>query len=347
MDVSIVVAPRERFSSTPASLRSLFATIPPEVPVVVVDGGFPKDVLQEIDALAPQRPFRHVSLPYLITPQEARNIGIRETASKYIVLSDNDIDYTEGWLERLVGNAEEHGSDAVAPLIFIGPPDFKIIHHAGGRLTLKLRDGNPVVNEAHRLMDADYEAIEPNLPRLAPVENEICEFHCMLLTRDFWERMGGLDERMITREQMDFALRARAMGAKVTFEKDSRVQYRAKADFDRRDLTYHLYRWSDPLAVDSLDAFEETWNLKLDRNVVRYGWVRMHRRRAIKSAYPKFFRIVRHKRLQDAFCKILESRVLRRLEAERSAKAARNVPVTPPTTDLVTLFGTERVGEAA
>ena len=39
MLASIVVVPRERFTSLPVSLRSLFSTIAEDVPVVVVEGG--------------------------------------------------------------------------------------------------------------------------------------------------------------------------------------------------------------------------------------------------------------------------------------------------------------------
>ncbi len=43
MLASIVVVPRERFTSLPVSLRSLFSTIAEDVPVVVVEGGTPAE----------------------------------------------------------------------------------------------------------------------------------------------------------------------------------------------------------------------------------------------------------------------------------------------------------------
>jgi hypothetical protein len=39
---SIVVVPRERFTSLPVSPRSPFSTIAEDVPVVVVEGGTPE-----------------------------------------------------------------------------------------------------------------------------------------------------------------------------------------------------------------------------------------------------------------------------------------------------------------
>ncbi len=153
MRTAVVVVPRERFTSLPVSLRSLFATITPDVPVVVVEGGTPDETRIELQALARERPFELVSLPYMVKPNEARNIGIAKTATEYIVIADNDIAYEPGWLEALEEHAVEHDSDAVAPLIFIGPPATTVIHHAGGLLSASRVDGGIRLSEAHRLMD--------------------------------------------------------------------------------------------------------------------------------------------------------------------------------------------------
>jgi len=46
---SVVVVPRERFSSLPVSLRSLFSTVGTDVPVLVVEGGSPPAVRAELE----------------------------------------------------------------------------------------------------------------------------------------------------------------------------------------------------------------------------------------------------------------------------------------------------------
>jgi hypothetical protein len=51
MRTAVVVVPRERFTSLPVSLRSLFATIT-DVPVVGVEGGTPDETRTELQALA-------------------------------------------------------------------------------------------------------------------------------------------------------------------------------------------------------------------------------------------------------------------------------------------------------
>ena len=61
---TIVVSPRERYSSLIYSLKSLFASVDASVPIIVVDAGGPKSVRQDIEKLKLTRPFKHIKLDY-------------------------------------------------------------------------------------------------------------------------------------------------------------------------------------------------------------------------------------------------------------------------------------------
>ena len=307
MRSSIVVVPRERFTSLPVSLRSLFATIPSDVPVVVVEGATPPATRAELASLAGERPFDLVSLPSMVKPNEARNMGVAMTTSELVVIADNDIEYEQGWLEALEDHAVENGSDAVAPLICIGPPAATIVHHAGGILKASRLDGQVRLSEAHRLMSVPLADAKDKLPESS---NHVCEFHCMLVRRALLDEMGGLDERLITREQVDFAMRALVLGAKVTFADDAVVTYMARDAFDPIDLRYHLFRWSDRFVVESMDAFEATWGVSLDRDETRYAWTAKHRARAAETTYPRLRRILGKDRFRRWVVGRLEQRVV-------------------------------------
>lgn len=306
MRSSVVVAPRERFTSLPVSLRSLFGTIGRDVPVVVVEGATPDDTRAALRALAEHRPFTLISLPYMVKPNEARNRGVAEVSTEYVVIADNDIHYEPGWLEALEEHAVEHGSDAAAPLICIGPPPATIIHHAGGLLRARRSNGRIELSEAHRLMDVP----RANAGELPGVGNDVCEFHCMMVRRSLLEEMGGLDERLVTREQMDFAMRARVLAATVTFAEQAVVTYMARHAFDPVDLRYHLFRWSDRFVVESMDAFEETWGVLLDRDETRYAWTAKHRARAAETTYPRIRRLLGKQRFRRWVVARLEERIV-------------------------------------
>ncbi len=322
-----MVVPRERFTSLPVSLRSLFATIPPDVQVVVVEGASPPATRAELEELRAERPYELVSLPSMVKPNEARNIGVGMTSSEYVVIADNDIEYEPGWLEALVDHAVEHDSDAVAPLIFIGPPAKTVIHHAGGMLSAsRLDDGNIRITEHHRLMDVRLDAVEGPLPE--PF-NHVCEFHCMLARRALLDEMGGLDERLVTREQVDFAMRALVLGAKTTFAEKAWVTYMARDDFDPIDLRYHLFRWSDGFVVESLDAFEAAWGVTINRDKYRYSWAAAHRVRAAATTYPRRRRLLGKERFQRWVVEPREREVVREqreLRGDRRPSIPRELP---------------------
>jgi GT2 family glycosyltransferase len=307
MSASVVVVPRERFTSLPVSLRSLFDTVEPEVPVVVVEGATPPETRAELREPARERPFELVSLPHMVKPNEARNIGIARTSTEFVVIADNDIEYEPGWLKALEEHAVEHGSDAVAPLIFIGPPAKTVIHHAGGMLSASRAEGAIRLSEAHRLMDVGLDELEEPFPE---PHNHVCEFHCMLARRSLLEEMGGLDERLVTREQIDFALRTFVLGAKTTFAEASWVTYMARDDFDPVDLRYHLFRWADAFVVESLDALESTWGVAVDRQLYRHSWAAAHRVRAAETTYPRRRRILGRERFARWVVDPLERRIL-------------------------------------
>lgn len=329
MKTTVVVSPRERFSSVIASLQSLFATIPPSVPVIVVEGGSPKRVRDALKSLQTGRAFEWIALDHMPTPNEARNLGAMQAETEFVVFADNDIEYQPGWLDALETNAETNEADVVAPLIFIGPSDPLLIHHAGGVLHFKQGEEGLVISERHRLMNRAYEDHKDKLDGDAPVENEVCEFHCLLMRKAFYDRMGGLDERLITREQMDLALRAKALGGKVTFEKASHVTYLAYNRFEANDIDYHLFRWADALAVRSIEAFEDCWDVKLNEHHIRFAWIERHRRRAVVSRHPKLARILGRSITGRLLTPLYERRLAREVARARDKTDAR-VPVQPP-----------------
>jgi len=280
---TIVVSPRERFSPTVSSLRSLFKTISDDVPVVVVDGGAPSSICKEIEALCKIRPFEWIHTDYFLTPNESRNIGFERVNTEFVVFTDNDIIYESDWLDALEKNMLDNKADLVAPLICIGPPVFSQIHHAGGRLKKTILKNGIELDEVHRLSAMPISDLNDVS---APVINEVTEFHTVLFRSEFVSEIGGFDERLITREHVDVALRAKTLKKVVTFEKKAVVTYMAKVHFEKNDLKYFLFRWSNALAEQSIDSFSETWGVYIDRKKILESWIGHHRARAIGTVYP-------------------------------------------------------------
>ena len=320
MRTTVVVVPRERFTSLPVSLGSLFRTIPGDVPVVVVEGASPAATRSELALLARERPFRLVSFPYMVKPNEARNIGASMAETEYVVIADNDVEYEPGWLDALERHVLVYASDAVAALTCEGPPPATIIHQAGGLLEAMRTEKGISLFDLHRLAGVPLADAT-----LSGIEHHICELHCMLVRRSLLEELGGLDERLVSREQVDLALRLLVVDAKVTFAKDAVVTYMARDRFDPIDLRYLVFRWSDRFVVESLDAFESTWAVSLDRDDIRYAWAAEHRLRGAETTYPRLRRILG----KDRFRRFVVARLEEKVLSEQLRARAAIVPALP------------------
>jgi FAD/FMN-containing dehydrogenase len=118
--VTIIVVPRERFSHTRRSLENIYDQTNVPFNLVYVDGGSPTYVRRYLEGEAQRRKFQLIRTNHYLSPNEARNLGLRQPKTKYTVFIDNDALVTPGWLSVLVesdlptGAAAEELASAVA-----------------------------------------------------------------------------------------------------------------------------------------------------------------------------------------------------------------------------------------
>lgn len=269
--VTIIVTQRERFGMTEESLESLY-THTPDPEVIYVDGNSPRRTAARLKAEAAQHGFRLIRQERFLTPNQARNIGVAAAETEYVVFVDNDVLFTDGWLDRLVACADETGADVVAPLTCQGLPAHSEIHHAGGDYApggdmAEFFAGNPELGRAFdEVMHGHAEKVADWQERLERQETGMCEFHCALARRSVFDRIGPLDEKLMsTKEHIDFCMSVRAAGGTVWFEPSSVVTYvfpcRARP-MTADDWPFFSLRWSDAYGRRSLEHFIAKWNLK-------------------------------------------------------------------------------------
>jgi GT2 family glycosyltransferase len=268
---TIIVTQRERFGMTEESLESLYAHTP-NADVIYVDGNSPPRVADYLRREAERRGFTLIREERFLTPNQARNIGVRAAKTEYVVFVDNDVIYTEGWLDALVRAADETGAGVVAPLTCQGLPFHTEIHHAGGDyaengdmdlFVAQVPEGGRRFDE---VMHGHGDKLEAWAGRLHRQETGMCEFHCALARRDVFDRIGPLDEKLLsTKEHIDFSMTVRQAGGRVVFEPASVVTYvfpcRARP-LNTEDWPFFALRWSDEYGRRSLEHFIAKWQLK-------------------------------------------------------------------------------------
>ena len=144
--VTIVIVPRERFSYALASLDSVLSNTSTPYRLVYVDTDSPIKLRRALKQRSHDYGFKLIRTSHFLTPNEARNLGMRHADTPFVAIMDNDVHCAPGWLENLLRCAEETGAAVVSPVITSGPvseagPDFETVHAIGGEVGFYERDG--------------------------------------------------------------------------------------------------------------------------------------------------------------------------------------------------------------
>jgi GT2 family glycosyltransferase/ubiquinone/menaquinone biosynthesis C-methylase UbiE len=148
----------------------------------------------------------------------AVNQGIQSAKGKYILIANNDIVVTEGWLERIIGVAESDNRIGI-----VGP----ISNEVSGVQNDK-EANYKTIDEMH-LYAASIKEKNKNkvlqFPRVA--------FLCTLIKKEVIEKIGGLDERFSpgNYEDDDFCLRAQLAGYKTVIAQDVFIHHYGSKSF--------------------------------------------------------------------------------------------------------------------
>ncbi len=301
MLTTIVVTPRERYSQYAGSLRSLFKTIPRETRVIVIDANAPEEVRREMREIEKERPYERIETDEILLAPQVRNRALAMVDTKYTCYCDNDLEYTEGWLEALEQNAERNGSGAVAPLTLIGPSPRPKIHHAGSEIKITKDDqGRPVLHSHHRLDKVYLDvARDTGLLDNTPETCDEFEYHCAFIRTDILREMGGHDERQTKHDHLDDSLRVKMLGHKITFERNSVVLYRVIAPFAEYDWDFFFYRWSREFTGMSEAHIGEAWGARKNYPEVEGKFLKNHYRRAAGTLLPDWTQRLRPKRIRN------------------------------------------------
>lgn len=268
--VTIVVVPRDRFGLTERALETLYTRTPVPFELVYVDVASPRGTRRYLETQARERGFRLVRFDEPLSPNQARNAGAGLVTTEYTVFIDNDVIVAPGWLPPLVERADETGAWIVGPLYLIGELALGWIHAAGGELVFEGAGGDRMLRSDHVLQGLSLsELTEPPRARAC----DFAEFHCMLVRTDTFEKVGPLDEALLsTREHEDLALAVKAHGGSVWSEPSSVVTYLPPPRHPKlvgafgpalrvTDVPYFARRWSERWNEASVEHFRRKHEL--------------------------------------------------------------------------------------
>lgn len=265
-EVTIIVAPRERFSYTRESLESIYQNTEYPFKLIYVDGNSPSHIQRYLEEQAREKNFQLIRTDYYLSPNRARNLGLRQVNSKYVVFMDNDVIVTPGWLKALVNCAEETKASVVSPLICQNLPLHSEVHCAGGESGVKVEIKGDITR--HKIIEKIYKQgrmVEDILPQLQRQKTGLAEFHCMIVRTEIFKQIGVLDEGLMnTKEHVDLCMLVTNVGGSIYLEPESLVTYVPGPPLKWSDLHFYMLRWSDAWELSSLKHLRDKWNLSED-----------------------------------------------------------------------------------
>ncbi|MGE5215797.1 MAG: glycosyltransferase family 2 protein [Chloroflexota bacterium] len=283
---TIVIVPRERFSHSERSLQNLYENTKVPFDLVYVSAGAPVRLQKYLDAQAEQKGFHLLRSNRYLSPNQARNLGLSQVHTKYVVFLDNDALVRPGWLDALVRCAEETDAWVVGPVYFLGEFERQIVHMAGGLIHIREQDGERIFYEEQHYFNTPLAEVR------RPLRRQTCghlEFHCLLVRTDVFNRLGPLDEGLLSvHEHLDFCLAVNRAGGSVYLEPKSVTTYIPPPPCEWSDLPFFMLRWSDEWTLATAHHFNEKWgivkvlhitdqsNSALEDTVIRFA--RGHRR---------------------------------------------------------------------
>lgn len=275
VDTTIVVVPRESFDLLPATVRRLRRTTRHPHRLLVLEGGAPEAIRNELRAEIADDP--DIDVRYSdrwLLPHEAVNQAATLVDTEFVCFVDNDVEVDEGWLDALVTCAREEGAACVHPLYLetaLDDPDASI-HVSEGTLEWK-RVGDQFELSV-RMTNvqkpvADYRERNPK-------PSQFFEWHAVLFRRDALASLVPLPD-MTVFLHIDCSLRLIRAGERIVYEPRSVVAYDAKRPFGLQGeaRAYLDFRWDLRRAERSIESFARRWHLTPSSVESKRRWVRL------------------------------------------------------------------------
>lgn len=188
------------------------------------------------------------------------NQGIRAAKSKFIVLLNNDIVVTKGWLSNLIQEAQMYPDVGIvgSRLLY---PNSNIIQHIGVKFA-KVLDYHPY--HYSKLRDQKY------VPEAEISTDYNCvTFACVLIKKEVFDKIGLLDEEYINSyEDVDFCIRAREAGFRIRYcaksilyHYESKTPKRHKYDQRNFELLNKKWKFIFDKYVDKERGLHEVWDI--------------------------------------------------------------------------------------
>lgn len=254
---TIIIVSYSNFDALRLTLRSVLEkTRYPHYDVLIVDNGGRADIQAYLSALAERFPemvrviFNAENLGFA----GGNNVGLHAAReSAYVVLLNDDVIVTPGWLGGLIRYLDDNGIGMVGP----------VTNAIGNEARIAVDYSDPVseVDAFARRYTFDHDGVSFDIPALA--------MFCVAMRQDVATQIGELDERFRFGmfEDDDYAVRLHRAGYRVVCAEDVFIHHAGSASFGKmgEDAFLRLFNANRTL-------FEEKWRMEWQPHKYREGY---------------------------------------------------------------------------
>jgi GT2 family glycosyltransferase/glycosyltransferase involved in cell wall biosynthesis len=220
VSVVILSCNQRDFTERTLSAIDLF-TAYPNLEVVLVDNGSTDGTPEFLECWAATHPYAKVILGSAnIGFSAGNNVGIRASTGDYIVILNNDVCVTEGWVSTLLAHFR-----ADPRLGLLGP----VTNRCGNESVVYIGDYDDL--EKMAILARRYTRAR----RGQRTNLRVANLFCAMMPRAIWNEVGELDEKFGIGlfEDDDYCMRLRSAGYSVMCAEDVFVHHHASATIGR------------------------------------------------------------------------------------------------------------------
>jgi hypothetical protein len=256
--IAVGVVPRERFSMGAETLERLFECTHASIEVIVVDAAPPRWRAELGPIIESRRNVVRIINDDLILPNTARNLVTENTKAEWICFIENDVLVSPGWLDQLITACQEEGADIAVPLIMERFGPFEKVHFDDRLHSIRecYTDGGKVLN-----IDPRPDSKEDDRWADGRRSIQFLETHCMLISRNALDKMGGFDGNITAQEEVDISLSAYAHGVKAIIEPRAVVTFLPPPPIHADERAYYLRKWNPETYAGDYKRITRRWRL--------------------------------------------------------------------------------------
>jgi GT2 family glycosyltransferase len=277
---TVVVVSRDRWSLAPATLDRLLSRTDRRHPVVLVDGRAPRRVAAAFDRTVKSGRVQVVRRNRFLASNEARNLGADGARTEWVAFVENDTELSDGWLDTLLASGEALEAASVYPAYLEPGPYGPTVHGIGADLDVGGPAGARYLREQQHHSRRLWREVGAEVVAVKRVQSEP---HALVIRRELLERMGGLDEGLLSWfDHTDLALHHERLGAAAWFVPEVTCVYLTPPPVSLTDLPSFLLRWSEDWYQRSLEHLCAVWGLdRHDREWNKHAVFRTTVRRSV------------------------------------------------------------------